>query len=93
VVGPSIHVKLCLDFSLCIFSSLTYLKEPVFSKRDLLRWKVPANLSLFLKSEKIPTLLYIRKGSEYRPFHDLRAVLEAEGTGLKSRMRVKFCSS
>ncbi len=36
--------------------------------------KVPASLSLFLKSEKIPALLYIGKGHEYRPFHDLRSV-------------------
>jgi len=28
--------------------------------------KVPADLSVFLK--KIPTLLYVRKGTEYRPF-------------------------
>ncbi len=32
------------EFFLCIFSSLTSLKKPVFSKRDLLRWKVPARL-------------------------------------------------
>jgi hypothetical protein len=31
-------------FFLCIFSSLTCLKKHVFSKRDLLRWKVPARL-------------------------------------------------
>jgi hypothetical protein len=34
-------------------------------------WKVPASqpasLSLFLKSENIPALLYLRKGPEYRP--------------------------
>jgi hypothetical protein len=30
--------------------------------------KVPSNLSLFLKSEKIPALLYVRKRPEYRPF-------------------------
>jgi hypothetical protein len=34
------------------------------------QWKVAASLSLFLKSEKIPTLLYLGKGLEYRPFHD-----------------------
>jgi hypothetical protein len=31
-------------FFLCIFSSLTCLKKPVFSKRDLLLWKVPTRL-------------------------------------------------
>jgi len=55
-------------FFLCIFSSLICLKKLVFSNPDLLRWKVTASLSLFLKSEKIPALLYIGKGPEYRPF-------------------------
>jgi len=36
--------------------------------------KVPA---LFLKSEKIPGLLYGGKGPEYRPFHDFRPVTSA----------------
>jgi hypothetical protein len=36
--------KVLPEFFLCIFSSLTYLKKDVFSKRDLLRWKVPARL-------------------------------------------------
>jgi hypothetical protein len=31
-------------FFLCIFSSLTSLKKPAFSKRDLLLWTVPAKL-------------------------------------------------
>jgi hypothetical protein len=34
---------------------------------------VPASVSLFLKSENIPALLYVRKGLEYTPFHDLRS--------------------
>ncbi len=40
--------------------------------------KVPAGLSLFQKSEKIPALLYIGRGPKYRPFCDLRSVPEAE---------------
>jgi hypothetical protein len=44
-----------------MFSSLTCLKKPVFRKQDILGWKVPASLSLFLKPEKIPALLYIGK--------------------------------
>jgi hypothetical protein len=36
--------------------------------------KVPASLSLFLKSEKDSALLYIGKGPEYRPFHDFLPV-------------------
>jgi hypothetical protein len=47
-----------------IFSSLICSKKPVFSKGDLLQWKVPASLSLFLKCEKIPALLYLEKGPE-----------------------------
>jgi hypothetical protein len=56
---PILHIRKALrGFFICIFSSLTCLKKPVFSKWDLLCWKVPASLSLFLKSEKIPALLY-----------------------------------
>ncbi len=73
-------------FFLCIFSSLTCLKNKhVFSKWDLLQWKATARLywdlltsgralSLFLKCEKIPALLYVGKGREYRPFCDFRPV-------------------
>jgi hypothetical protein len=32
--------------------------------------KVPASLSLFLKSEKIPALLYLGKGPQQRLFRD-----------------------
>jgi hypothetical protein len=32
--------------------------------------KVPAGLSLFLKSEKIQAVLYRGKGREYMPVHD-----------------------
>jgi hypothetical protein len=65
------------------------LKKPAFSKRDLLQWTVPAklgssdqlkvlaSLSLFLKSEKIPDLLYVGRGPQYRPFHDFRPVPSA----------------
>jgi hypothetical protein len=64
------QVKHCL--------SLTCVKKPVCSKRDLLRWKVPASMSLFLKIKKIPALLYVGKGPEYRSFSDLRPVLRPE---------------
>ncbi len=46
-------------FFRCVFSSLTCLKKRVFRKGALLRWKVPASLSLF--REKIPALLYVGK--------------------------------
>jgi hypothetical protein len=70
-------------FFLCVFSSITCLKKPVFSKWDLLWWKVPATLYWELttsqpvtisKGEKISALLYIGKGPEYRPFRDFRPV-------------------
>jgi hypothetical protein len=82
------HRKHCLDIFLCIFSSITCLKKPIFIKWDLFavegtshvvlgssdQQKVPASLSLFLKSEKIPALLYVGKGPGYRPFRDFRPV-------------------
>jgi hypothetical protein len=60
----------------------TCLKKPVFSKWDLRLWKVPGqsvlgspdqqnvppSLSLFLKSKKIPALLYIGKSPKYSLF-------------------------
>jgi hypothetical protein len=39
---------------------------------------VPTTLSLFLKSENIPALLYVGKGAEYRPFRDFPAVPSAK---------------
>jgi hypothetical protein len=38
------HLKALPGYFLCIFSSRTCLKKPVFCKRDLLRFKVPARL-------------------------------------------------
>jgi hypothetical protein len=76
-------------FFLCIFSSLACLKKPVFKQagssavegtseavlRSSDQRKVPASPpSLFLKSEKIPALLYVGKGPAYRPFRDFRSV-------------------
>ncbi len=64
-----------------MYFELPYLpQKPVFRKRDLLRWKAPASLSLFVKSEKIPALLYIGRGPTNRPFCDLRSVPEAQIT-------------
>jgi len=47
-------------FFLCIFSSLTCLKKPVFSEGDdLLRWKVPANTSSLAQQNGFgPTFLH-----------------------------------
>ncbi len=40
--GPYIPRKAVPEFFLCIFSSLTCLKKPVFIKGDLMQWKVQA---------------------------------------------------
>ncbi len=85
-------------FFICIFSCLTYLKKLVFSKRDLLRWKflgssdqrkVLASLSLFLKSEKIPAVLCVGKGFEYRPFRDFRPVPSPTSLGHRSQIPLR----
>jgi hypothetical protein len=67
-------------FFLSIFSSLTCLKKPVFRKRDLLQWNVPATLSQFLKSEKITALLLTGKRTWVQVLPDLRYVPEAGST-------------
>jgi len=69
-----LYVKAPPGFFLSIFSSLTCPKKPVFSKHDLLWWKVPASQLLFLKTEKILALLYGGKGHEERPFCDFGPV-------------------
>ncbi len=38
------------------------------------QWNILTSLSLFLKSGKIPTLVYIGKGLKYKPFHDFRPI-------------------
>jgi hypothetical protein len=54
--------KALLGFFLCIFSSLTCLKKPVFSKRDLLWWKVPAGCTrIFWPAEGTSQLVTISK--------------------------------
>jgi hypothetical protein len=79
--GPVPESKALPGFLLRIFSSLACLKKPVFSKRIFcsgsyqpgctgIFWPAEGTtgLSLFLKSEKFPALLYAGKGPEYRPF-------------------------
>jgi hypothetical protein len=46
--------KALLGIFLCIFVSLTCLKKPVSSKRDLLRWKVTARLYRDLLTSGLP---------------------------------------
>jgi hypothetical protein len=52
-----------------IFCGGTYLpaSQALLGSSD--QWKVPASLSLFLKSEKIPALLYLGKGPALPRFH------------------------
>jgi hypothetical protein len=89
-LGPILGSKALLGFFLCILSSLDpYLpEETCFQQagyyvvegtsqaalRSSEQRKVPASLSLFLKSEKIPALLYKGKEPEYRPFRNFRPV-------------------
>ncbi len=100
-LGPILGGKALPGFFLCILSSLDpYLPEEtcfqqagyymvegisqaVLGSSD--ERKVPSSLSLFLKSEKIPALLYKGKGPEYRPFRNFRRVPPASDTDLKSR--------
>jgi hypothetical protein len=106
-----VHSKALPGFFLCIFSS--YFQQAGSSavegtSQAVLgssgQWKVPASLSLGLRREKIPALLYIGKGHEDRPFCDFRPqglVLEpfsntkelkidlGEQTGSPKRRRLK----
>ncbi len=50
------------------------------------QWEVPASLSLFLKSEKIPALLYLGKGPEYRPFSIVDLLPQPTGLGHRSQI-------
>ncbi len=52
-------IKHCLDFSFVFSAPLHCLKKPVLSKRDLLRWKVPAMYWDLLTSGKVSQPLTI----------------------------------
>jgi hypothetical protein len=67
-------VQHCLDFSF-VFSAHLPTRRNLFSASGILcsgkyqpRSTGISSLSLLLKSEKIPALLYLGKGPEYRPF-------------------------
>jgi len=76
----SIIVNHCLEFSF-VFSAPLPARGNLFSASGIFyggryqplllgssdQRKVTASMSLFLKSEKIPALLYIGKGPEYQP--------------------------
>jgi hypothetical protein len=81
-----ITIEHCLDFSIVFSAPL--LEETCFqqarssvverSGQVVLGYsdqrKVLASLTLYQKKEKIPDLLYIRKGPKYRPFCNFRPV-------------------
>jgi hypothetical protein len=76
------NVKHCLDFSF-VFSAASrnlFSASGIFCRRrcqpgfTVFQQKVLASLSLFLKSEKFPALLYVGKGPKYNPFRDFRPV-------------------
>jgi hypothetical protein len=79
-------------FFLSIFSFVTFLKKPCFQQAGSSavegtshavmgscdELNVPTTLSLFLRSEKIPALLYVGKEPKYRrPFLDFPPVPSA----------------
>jgi hypothetical protein len=51
------------------FNAVEGASQAVLGSSDL--QKIPASLALFIQSKKIPALLYVGKGPEYRPFRDL----------------------
>jgi hypothetical protein len=59
---------LCELLCLKNVKKFNYQTRIVSHEGDLLQWKIPANLSLFLKSEKIPALLYVGEGHEFDDF-------------------------
>ncbi len=76
-------VQHCLDFSF-VFSAHLPTRRNLFSASGILcsgkyqpRSTGISSLSLLLKSEKIPALLYLGKGPEYRPFWDFLPVPSA----------------
>jgi hypothetical protein len=58
---------LCEFLCLKNVKKFNYQTKIVSHKGDILQWKIPANLSLFLKSEKILALLYVG-GLEFDDF-------------------------
>ncbi len=79
------NVKHCLDFSF-VFSAPLPASRNLFSASGIfcggtyqpgssgIQGKVLASLSLFLKREKFPRLLYVGKGPKYNPIRDFRPV-------------------
>jgi hypothetical protein len=68
-IFPSYFQLYCLLEETCFqqagSSAVDGTSQAVLDSFD--QWKVPAGLSLFLKSGNIPALLYLRKGPEYMP--------------------------
>ncbi len=82
---PPLLRKALPGIFLCIFSSLTCLKKPVFSKMDLLRWKARARLNsdLLTSGRYQPACHYFWKNPS-SALHRKRTIVPASGTDLKS---------
>jgi hypothetical protein len=76
-----------------MYFQLPYLPEEIcVQQADLLQWKVPAGLSLFLKSEKIPALLYAGKRPKYTPFMIFDLFPRPTGLEYRSQITGRACS-
>jgi len=71
-------------------SAVEGISQAILGSSD--QWKVPASLSLFLKSEKIPALLYLAKGPEYRPFLHFRPAPSAYWRGAQISNHRRACT-
>ncbi len=102
-----VHWPICTAWIFPLYFQLPYLREEtcfqqagssaveatsqaVLGSAD--QWKVPASLSLFLKSEKIPALLYLEKGPHDRPFCDFRPVPSAYRPGAQISNHRRACT-
>ncbi len=79
---PYMHEETC--FQQVRLSAVERTSQAVVGSSD--ERKVPANLSLFLKSDKIPALLYVGKGPEYSPFRDFDLFRRPIGLGHRSQI-------
>jgi len=97
--GLSSHIKHCLDFSF-VFSAPLRAWRNLFSASVFFCCGSfqPGCTGIFWPAEgtsqplpiskkwKIPALLYVGKGFEYRPFHDFRPVPAPTGVGHRSQI-------
>ncbi len=80
--------KALLGSLLCIFSSLTCHKKPVFSKPDLLWWKVPARLYWDLLTSR----RYLQHVTISKKWKNLSSALHRKGTLVQVLLWFLTCS-